>query len=177
MYLSILNSQTANSKQLNSQQTTNSCSCMYVCMYTSLLYCPQFFFLKGFTFYLFQRTIQLNVKSQASWMMRWMWWNVNYQNSTFRQTMWWNDASLDSTFRQTLFHIVPRCTNALHIRRVHWLPQDTSTVARGGRDQYVWDGDIDAQDPTIMGFDNVLSIKIISKNVVHDNFFIVSYTE
>ena len=59
------------------------------------------------------------------------------QNSTFRQTMWWNDASLDSTFRQTLFHIVPRCTNALHIRRVHWLPQDTSTVARGGRDQYV----------------------------------------
>ena len=89
----------------------------------------------------------------------------------------WNDASLDSTFRQTLFHIVPRCTNALHIRRVHWLPQDASTVARGGRDQYVWDGDIDAQDPTIMGFDNVLSIKIISKNVVHDNFFIVSYTE
>lgn len=133
MYLSILNSQTANSKQMNSQQTTNSC--MYVHIVTVLS-----------SIFLFKRFYVLPVPKNHPTQCK----KSSFMNDEMNvvecklpkqyiptNNVSWNDASLDSTFRQTLFHIVPRCTNALHIRRVHWLPQDASTVARGGRDQYV----------------------------------------
>ena len=140
MYLSILNSQTANSKQLNVEQfNRQQIHVVHTCMYTYIVTVLS-------SIFLFKRFYVLPVPKNHPTQCK----KSSFMNDEMNvvecklpkqyiptNNVSWNDASLDSTFRQTLFHIVPRCTNALHIRRVHWLPQDTSTVARGGRDQYV----------------------------------------